>query len=77
MEARGAAQVTPTLRGEDADMEIRPWSDPENFNPGYVMRSQHRMYKRGDREPWTHHKEYAEERELLPSADLDDGLVYR
>jgi monooxygenase len=35
------------------------------------------MFKRGDREPWTHHKEYSEERAILPTADLDDGLVYR
>ncbi|WP_433783573.1 flavin-containing monooxygenase [Actinomycetospora sp. CA-101289] len=78
MEARGAAQVTPTLRPEDADMEIRPWSDPENFNSGYVMRSQHKMFKQGDRAPWTHMQEYAEERHTLPAADLDDGtLQYR
>ncbi|WP_040339633.1 flavin-containing monooxygenase [Candidatus Blastococcus massiliensis] len=77
MDERGHEVVVPQLRPEDADMPLLPWSDPENFNPGYVMRSQHRMYKRGDREPWTHHKEYIEERALLPAADLDDGLVYR
>ena len=26
-------------------MQIRPWSDPENFNAGYVMRSQHVLFK--------------------------------
>ena len=69
---------SPTLRAEDADMQIRPWSDPENFNAGYVMRSQHVLFKQGDREPWTHMQEHDEEQELLPKADLDDGsLVYR
>jgi len=78
MEAKGATMVVPTLRPEDADMQIRPWSDPENFNAGYVMRSQHVLFKQGDREPWTHMAEHAEEMELLPKADLDDGtLVYR
>ncbi len=78
MEARGATVVVPTLRPEDADMQIRPWSDPENFNAGYVMRSQHVLFKQGDREPWTHMLEHAQEMELLPKADLDDGtLVYR
>jgi cation diffusion facilitator CzcD-associated flavoprotein CzcO len=78
MEAKGATMVVPTLRPEDADMQIRPWSDPENFNAGYVMRSQHVLFKQGDREPWTHMAEHAEELELLPKADLDDGtLVYR
>jgi len=33
--------------------------------------------EQGDREPWTHLHEYADERELLPAADLEDGtLVY-
>jgi monooxygenase len=78
METKGATMVVPTLRPEDADMQIRPWSDPENFNAGYVMRSQHVLFKQGDREPWTHMLEHGEEAELLPKADLEDGtLVYR
>jgi monooxygenase len=78
MALKDATMVTPTLRAEDADMEIKPWSDPENFNAGYVMRSQHVLFKQGDREPWKHMQEHDEEQELLPKADLDDGsLVYR
>ncbi|MGY1711873.1 flavin-containing monooxygenase [Geodermatophilus sp. SYSU D00758] len=78
MREKGATVVVPTLRPEDADMEIRPWSDPENFNAGYVLRSQHVLFKQGDREPWTHMLEYEQEREALPEADLEDGsLVYR
>jgi cation diffusion facilitator CzcD-associated flavoprotein CzcO len=78
MQDKSATMVVPTLRPEDADMELRPWSDPENFNAGYVMRSQHILFKQGDREPWTHMLEHEQEREILPKADLDDGsLVYR
>jgi monooxygenase len=78
MQAKDATMVIPTLRPEDADMPLRPFSDPENFNSGYVMRSQHILFKQGDREPWTHMLEHDEEREILPKADLDDGtLVYR
>ncbi len=74
----GAATVVPAPRPEDADMAVLPWCDPENFNAGYVMRSQHILYKQGDREPWTHLLEHDQEREMLPKADLDDGtLVYR
>jgi monooxygenase len=73
----GATAVVPTLRPQDADMPLLPWADPENFNSGYVMRSVHLMFKQGDREPWTHLHEYAEERRMLPAADLDDGsLIY-
>jgi cation diffusion facilitator CzcD-associated flavoprotein CzcO len=72
MQEQGASVVVPTLRPEDADMPVRPWADPENFNPGYVLRSMHLMFKQGDREPWTHLLEYAQERTTLPAADLDD-----
>ena len=78
MQDKGASLVVPTLRPQDADMPLRPWSDPENFNPGYIMRSQHMLYKQGDRDPWTHMLEHYQEVEILPAADLDDGtLVYR
>ncbi|MGY1636303.1 flavin-containing monooxygenase [Geodermatophilus sp. SYSU D00742] len=78
MADRGATMVVPTVPDEDADMPLGPWVDPENFNPGYLSRSMHLMPKQGDREPWTHLHEYAEEREILPAADLDDGtLVYK
>jgi monooxygenase len=77
MQLKDATMVVPTLRPEDADMHIRPWSDPKNFNAGYVMRSQHVLFNQGDREPWTHMLEHDEEQQLLPKADLDDGtLVY-
>jgi cation diffusion facilitator CzcD-associated flavoprotein CzcO len=77
MQEKGATMVVPTLRPEDAGMQLRPWSDPENFNAGYVLRSQHVLFKQGDREPWTHMLEHAQEAEILPKADLEDGtLVY-
>jgi cation diffusion facilitator CzcD-associated flavoprotein CzcO len=78
MRDKDATMVVPALRPEDADMALLPWCDPENFNPGYVMRSQHILYKQGDREPWTHLLEHDEEAETLPKADLEDGsLIYR
>jgi monooxygenase len=78
MQDNGATMVVPELRPEDATMELRPWSDPDNFNPGYVMRSQHILFKQGDREPWTHMLEHEQERAILPTADLDDGtLIFR
>ncbi len=77
MAERGASTVVPTLRPQDADMPLLPWSDPENFNPGYVLRSQDKMFKQGDRDPWTHMHEHDHERVALPEVDLDDGLQYR
>ncbi|MGY1744198.1 flavin-containing monooxygenase [Blastococcus sp. SYSU D00695] len=78
MQREDATMVVPTLRAEDAGMQLRPWSDPEDFNAGYVMRSQHVLFRQGDRDPWTHMHEHAVEAETLPKADLDDGtLVFR
>jgi len=77
MDARGAAVVTPTLRAEDRDMALAPWVDPENFNPGYLMRGMRLMPRQGDRQPWRHTQDYWREKDELPVADLDDGtLVY-
>jgi len=77
MRDKGATMTVPALRPEDATMQLAPFCDPENFNAGYVMRSQHILFKQGDREPWTHQHEHEQEREILPKADLDDGtLVY-
>src|ERR1700760_39749 len=75
MQDKGATMVVPVLRPEDKDIRLRPWANPENFNAGYVMRSQHILFKQGDREPWTHMLEHDEEREILPKADLDDGSL--
>jgi cation diffusion facilitator CzcD-associated flavoprotein CzcO len=78
MRDKGATMVTPALRQEEADMPLLSFADPDNFNAGYVMRTQHLLYKRGDREPWIHLLEHEQERDILPKADLDDGsLVYR
>jgi cation diffusion facilitator CzcD-associated flavoprotein CzcO len=75
MDELGASMVVPELRAEDADMQRLPWVDPENFNPGYVTRSLHLMPAQGDRDPWRHVQDYAEDKRSLPAADLDDGAL--
>jgi cation diffusion facilitator CzcD-associated flavoprotein CzcO len=77
MRKTGARKVTPALRPEDKDMPLLPWIDPENFNPGYLMRGMHRLPKRGDKPEWQHTQDYWAEKDELPAADLDDGaFVY-
>ena len=75
MDELGVEVVTPELRPEDTDMALLPWVDPENFNPGYLMRSLHLMPKQGDRQPWVHSQDYWMEKDLIPQADLDDGCL--
>ena len=78
MGERGATVVTPTFRDRDRGMNLLPWVDPENFNPGYLTRGIDLLPRQGDREPWRHTQDYWTEKDELPSADLDDGaLVYR
>ena len=77
MKKKGARKVTPRLRPEDKDMPVLPWIDPENFNPGYMMRGMHLLPKRGDKPEWQHTQDYWTEKDQFPAADLDDGcFVY-
>jgi cation diffusion facilitator CzcD-associated flavoprotein CzcO len=77
MTNKGARRVTPTLRPDDKDMPLLPWIDPENFNPGYLMRGMHLLPKRGDKPEWQHTQDYWAEKDALPAIDLDDGaFVY-
>lgn len=78
MTAKGAASVEPALRPEDRDMPILPWIDPENFNPGYLMRGMHLLPRRGDKPEWQHTQDYWAEKDAFPAIDLDDPVfVYR
>lgn len=71
MAARGKKMVVAQLRAEDHNMPLGPWMDPENFNPGYLMRSMHLMPKAGDKPEWQHTQDYWAEKDTLPAIDLD------
>lgn len=75
MDEKGASVVVPRLRDEDRGMALLPWVDPENFNPGYIMRGLDLMPKQGANDPWRHTQDYWSERTELPTADLDDGAL--
>ena len=66
--------IEPALRDEDEDMPLLPWMDPENFNPGYLMRSMHLLPKRGDKHEWQHTQDYWVEKDELPEIDLEDPI---
>jgi cation diffusion facilitator CzcD-associated flavoprotein CzcO len=71
MQKKGAKKVSVALRPEDKDMKLLPWIDPENFNPGYLMRGMHLLPKRGDKPEWQHTQDYWREKDELPAIDLD------
>ena len=75
MDAAGVRQCTPRLRPEDQAMTAKPFIDPDDFAPGYMRRGVGRLPKQGDREPWINGQNYYTEKELLPQASFDDGVL--
>jgi cation diffusion facilitator CzcD-associated flavoprotein CzcO len=71
MRKRGAQRVSVALRPEDRDMPLLPWMDPDNFNPGYLMRAMDLLPRRGDKPEWQHTQDYWAEKEAIPAIDLD------
>jgi cation diffusion facilitator CzcD-associated flavoprotein CzcO len=77
MDKHGAGKVTVALQPEDADMPLGPWIDPEDFNPGYLMRGMHLLPKRGNRPEWQHTQDYWAEKDEFPVIDFDGApFVY-
>jgi hypothetical protein len=71
MDKKGAKRVEVALRPEDKDMKLMSWIDPENFNPGYLMRAMDLLPKRGEKPEWQHSQDYWREKDELPAIDLD------
>jgi cation diffusion facilitator CzcD-associated flavoprotein CzcO len=77
MKNKGAKKVVPALRPQEDNMPLQSWIDPENFNPGYLMRDMHLLPKRGDKPEWQHSQDYWAEKDEFPAIDLDDAaFVY-
>ena len=78
MQEKGYKKVTTELRPEDHNMPLLPWMDPDNFNPGYLMRGMHLLPKRGDKPEWQHTQDYWKEKVDIPAIDLDGPeFVYK
>src|SRR5262249_1068058 len=78
MDATGTKKVMVALRPEDKGMPVLPWIDPENFNPGYLMRAMHLLPKRGDKPEWQHTQDYWNEKDQFAAIDLRDrAFVYQ
>ncbi|MGA0599942.1 flavin-containing monooxygenase [Caulobacter sp. KR2-114] len=71
MEEKQAKRISVEIPPEDADMELSDWIDPENFNPGYLMRGMHLLPQRGSKRQWQHTQDYWAEKDEFPKIDLD------
>jgi cation diffusion facilitator CzcD-associated flavoprotein CzcO len=78
MKARNLAKVEVALTPADAALPKLPWIDPENFNPGYLMRSVHLLPRRLDKAEWQHSQDYHLDKKNFPLINLDaPEFVYR
>jgi cation diffusion facilitator CzcD-associated flavoprotein CzcO len=73
LKEKQAKSIQVALRPEDKDMPILSWIDPENFNPGYLMRDMDRLPKRGEKREWQHTQDYWLEKDEFPAINLDDA----
>ena len=70
MRGTGVSQVEVRFRPEDGDMDILPWIESDNFNPGYLMRGIDAMPRRGSKPEWRHNQDYWAERDAFPLIDF-------
>lgn len=74
MQHKGAKRVAPKLRPEDQNMPLSTWINPQDFNPGYLMRDLHKLPKRGDKPEWQHTQDYWYEKDVFPAIDPEDPV---
>lgn len=72
MKDNNYAFVMPRLSGADAKgMELRPFWDEPDFQPGYAVRSADVLPQRGDRQPWRHSQDHRADAALLKGLDFE------
>ncbi|WP_439813966.1 flavin-containing monooxygenase [Zavarzinia sp. CC-PAN008] len=78
MREKGLRTVTPQLREEDRDMELRPYFHTDEFNAGYVERAAAIMPRSGTKALWRHSQDYHADRTEFPAIDFDqEPLAFR
>jgi hypothetical protein len=76
MDQQQFSMVVPRLRDQDKAMKLQAWVSEDNFNPGYIKRSLHKLPRQGSHLPWLHTQDFARDKDLLPQQDLNDGTLY-
>ena len=77
MKKSGAKRVDVAIPKRLSNMPLSTWIDPEDFNPGYIMRGMDQLPRRGDLREWQHTQDYWGEKDELPKIDLTgDEFVY-
>lgn len=76
MRQTGAVEVSPQLRPQDSSMELRPFIDPEDFSPGYIMRGIHRFPRQGTQADWRILDDYLAEKAEFAAIDMNDPIFH-
>ena len=71
MHEKQARRVEVEFRSEDQGMDILPWIEADNFNPGYLMRELDKMPRSGSKPEWRHNQDYWAERTEFPTIDFN------
>jgi monooxygenase len=76
MHRHGNSLFVPTLRPQDAGMQLKPWLD--QMSSGYIKRAAHMGPKQGQG-PWRNTQNYFEDKQLLGASQVtgDGVLVFR
>lgn len=74
MQQTGMKRVVPQLRAEDEGMELRPWMELGEFNPGYLKRGLHLLPKQGSKPEWRISHDFPEEQAEFATIDLNASL---
>ena len=75
LEEDGLSWCMPSPPEAETIADARPWIAAEDFSPGYLHKSIHKMPKQGSDLPWINLTDYYVEREVLPTIDLKDGAL--
>lgn len=67
-----AGRVEPRLR--DSAMPVHSWVEEDDFNPGYLLRGQHLLPKRGTTNEWKLSQDYWTEKDEFAAIDLADPV---
>ncbi len=77
MKKTGAKRVEVAIPDRLKDMKLSSWIDPEDFNPGYIMRGMDALPRRGSERDWQHTQDYWNEKDEFPKLDLaGEAFVY-
>lgn len=69
MDAVGARKVEVAFRDQDAGMALLPWIEPDDFNPGYLVRDIDKLPMSGADPMWRHNQDYWREKDEIPAID--------